>query len=144
MINTMMGASIFGLPSLLGAHLGRRSPAAYRIAAAGVGVVAVCLAEVASQFRETGGPYLYARVAFGRFAAIQVGWLTWLSRTTAAAAVANLFVAYLAQFLPRATDPVARAGVLAVLIAILAVVNYRGVSGGSRVSNLFTVTKMGL
>jgi amino acid transporter len=142
MVNTMIGASIFGLPSLLAAHLGRQSPAAYFIAAAGVGIVAACLAEVASQFRETGGPYLYARAAFGRFAAIQVGWLTWLSRITAASAVANLFVSYLAQFVPRATDPVARAGVLALLIALLAVVNYRGVSGGSRLSNLFTVTKM--
>jgi basic amino acid/polyamine antiporter, APA family len=144
MVNTMIGASIFGLPSLLAAHLGRQSPAAYLIAAAGVGIVAACLAEVASQFRETGGPYLYARAAFGRCAAIQVGWLTWLSRITAASAVANLFVSYLAQFVPQATDPAARALVLALLVALLAVVNYRGVSGGSRLSNVFTVTKAAL
>lgn len=144
MINTMIGASIFGLPSLLAAHLGRLSPAAYLIAAAGVGVVAACLAEVASQFREAGGPYLYARAAFGRFAAIQVGWLTWLTRIAATSAVANLFISYLTQFFPRAGDPLVRAGVLALLIALLAVVNYRGVSGGSQLSNFFTITKLAL
>ena len=144
MINTMIGASIFGLPSIIAAHLGGLSPAAYLIAGAGVGVIAACLAEVASQFREAGGPYLYARAAFGRFAAIQVGWLTWLTRIAAASAVANLFISYLAQFFPRVNDPVMRASVLAILIAFLAVVNYRGVSGGSQLSNFFTVTKLAL
>ena len=73
MVNTMIGASVFGLPSLIAAHLGRLSPAAYLVAAAGVGVIGACLAEVGSQFREAGGPYLYAREAFGPFAALQVG-----------------------------------------------------------------------
>lgn len=142
MVNTMIGASIFGLPSLLAARLGRRSPVAYFAAAAGVAAIAACLAEVGSQFREAGGPYLYARAAFGRFAAIQIGWLTWLSRIAASSAVANLFVSYLTQFFPRASEPPLRAAVLAVLIAILAVVNYRGVSGGNRLSNIFTGTKL--
>ena len=79
MVNTIIGASIFGLPSLLAAHLGRFSPAGYLVMAAGIGAIATCLAEVASQFRQAGGPYLYARVSFGQFAAVQVGWLTWLT-----------------------------------------------------------------
>jgi len=36
---------------------------------------------------EAGGPYLYAKVAFGRFLAIQNGWLTWLSRIGRCSAV---------------------------------------------------------
>src|SRR5262249_47103140 len=55
MLNTMIGASAFGLPSLLVAHLGKLSPLAYWLAAAGVGTVAATLAEVSSQFRATGG-----------------------------------------------------------------------------------------
>ncbi len=142
MVNTMIGASIFGLPSLLAARLGRYSPAAYLFAAAGIGVIAACLAEVASQFREAGGPYLYARVAFGQFAAIQIGWLTWLTRIVSAAALTNLFISYLGEFFPLVNAPVMRAAVMAVLIGFLAAVNYRGVSGGNQLSNFFTVTKL--
>jgi APA family basic amino acid/polyamine antiporter len=142
MVNTMIGASIFGLPSLIAARLGRLSPAAYLVAGAGVAFIAACLAEVASQFREAGGPYLYARAAFGQFVAIQVGWLTWLTRIAASSAVANLFVSYLSEFFPAVNNIVTRAAVLTVLIAFLAAVNYRGVSSGNRLSNFFTITKL--
>lgn len=142
MVNTMIGASIFGLPSLIAARLGRLSPVAYLVAGAGVAFIAACLAEVASQFREAGGPYRYARTAFPRFIAIQVGWLTWLTRIAASSAVANLFVSYLSEFFPAVHDVVTRAAVLTVLIAFLAAVNYRGVSSGNKLSNFFAVTKL--
>jgi basic amino acid/polyamine antiporter, APA family len=142
MLNTMIGASIFGLPSLIAARLGKWSPLAYLAGAAIAAVVAACLSEVASQFSETGGPYLYARVAFGRFVAIQIGWLTWLTRIASASAVANLFVSYLSEFLPEARSPWMRAGILSVVIGFLALVNYRGVARGSAVSSLFTGAKL--
>ena len=142
MVNTMIGASIFGTPSLIAGHLGRLSPAGYLVAAAGLAVIMACFAEVASQFPEAGGPYLYAREAFGQFVGIQIGWLTWLSRISAGSAVANLFISYLSEFLPAVNNPIARTGVLALLIASLAAVNYRGVNGGNRLSNFFTATKL--
>lgn len=144
MLNTMIGASIFGLPSLLAGYLGKYSPAAYLVAFAGVAVIAACLAEVASYFQEAGGPYLYTRAAFGRFAAIQIGWLTWLSRVTACSGVANLFITYLGAFFPATNVRWMRAAVLVLLIGFLAAVNYRGVSGGNALSNFFTVTKVAL
>jgi amino acid transporter len=140
----MIGSSIFGLPSLIAAHLGRLSPAGYLVAFAGVAVIAACLAEVASQFQDAGGPYLYARAAFGPFVAIQIGWLTWLSRISAASAVANLFISYLTAFVPAVSAPVVRFAVIAALLSFLAAMNYRGVSSGNRLSNLFTVTKLAL
>lgn len=144
MVNTMVGASIFGLPALIAARLGRWSPLGFLVAFAGISVIAACMAEVASQFRETGGPYLYAKAAFGRFIAIQNGWLMWLTRVAAVSAVANLFITYLSEFFPAAKAPLARAAVLTILIGFLAVVNYRGVTGGKHVSNFFTVTKLSL
>jgi APA family basic amino acid/polyamine antiporter len=144
MVNTMIGASIFGLPSPIAARLGKMSPAGYLVAAVGVGIIAACFAEVASQFREAGGPYLYARAAFGRFVGIQLGWFTWLSRIAAVSAVANLFITYLSEFFPEVKAPLIRAAVLTVLIGFLVLVNYRGVSGGNRVSNFFTITKLTL
>jgi len=142
MLNTMIGASIFGLPSLIAARLGRLSPIAYFVAFAGVAVIAACLAEVASYFQEAGGPYLYAREAFGRFVGIQIGWLTWLSRISACSGVANLFITYLTAFVPAAGTRLVRGGVLAVLIGFLAAVNYRGVTDGKWLSNFFTITKV--
>ena len=126
MVNTMVGASIFGLPALIAARLGRLSPIGFLVAFVVIAVIAACMAEVASQFREAGGPYLYARTAFGPFLAIQNGWLTWLSRIAAVSAVANLFIAYLVEFLPGVRVPMVRAGVLTILIGFLALVNYRG------------------
>jgi APA family basic amino acid/polyamine antiporter len=143
-INTMIGASIFGLPALIAARLGRQSPLGFLAAFAGIAIIAACMAEVASQFREAGGPYLYARAAFGRFLAIQNGWLTWLSRIAAVSAVANLFITYLSEFFPGVKAPLVRAVVLTILIGFLAAVNYRGVTGGNWVSNFFTVTKVTL
>jgi basic amino acid/polyamine antiporter, APA family len=144
MLNTMIGSSIFGLPSLIAAPLGKLSPAGYLVAFAGVAVIAACLAEVASQFQEAGGPYLYARTAFGPFVAIQIGWLTWLARISAASAVANLFIVYLASFVPAVKAPLVRFAVIAALLSFLAAMNYRGVSAGNRLSNLFAVTKLAL
>src|SRR5258708_38052419 len=102
--------------------------------------MAACLAEVASQFQEAGGQYLYARSAFGPFVGIQIGWLTWLARLSAASAVANLFIGYLATFIPAVKAPLARFVVIAALLSFLAPMNYRGVSSGDWLRNLFTVT----
>jgi APA family basic amino acid/polyamine antiporter len=142
MLNTMIGSSIFGLPSLIAGHLGKLSPAGYLVAFAGVAVIAACLPEVASQFQEAGGPYLYAPAAFGPFVGIQIGWLTWLARISAASAVANLFISYLTAFVPAVKSPLLRFLAIASLLSFLAAMNYRGVSSGNRLSNLFTVTKL--
>jgi APA family basic amino acid/polyamine antiporter len=142
MLNTMIGASIFGLPSIIAGYLGKLSPVGYLFAFAGVAVIAACLAEVSSYFREAGGPYLYTRAAFGRMAAIQIGWLTWLSRITACSGVANLFITYLSSFFSAVTRGWIRGTILTVLIGFLAAVNYRGVSRGTALSNFFTITKV--
>jgi basic amino acid/polyamine antiporter, APA family len=141
-INSIIGSGIFGLPSVVAGYVGKRSPLAYLFAAAGIGVVIACFAEVASQFDAAGGPYLYAREAFGRFFGMEVGWLLWLVRLTAAAAAANLFTNYLGEFWPAVQEPVTRLAVLTALIGFLAAVNYRGVKSGAMVSNIFTMAKL--
>lgn len=142
MVNLIIGAGIFGLPSAAAAILGSQSPLAYLIAAAGMGVIAACIAEVASRFNQAGGPYIYAKAAFGRFIGLQTGWLLWLTRVSSAAAVANVFTDYLAQFMPQAKGSLLRVSVLTILIGGLALVNIRGVKIGTQVSNIFTVAKL--
>src|ERR1700674_3195092 len=142
MVNFIIGAGIFGLPSAAAGILGGQSPVAYLVAAAGMGVIAACIAEVASRFQQAGGPYLYAKVAFGRFVGLQTGWLLWLTRVSSAAAVANVFIDYLAGFFPQAREPLVRLGILTILVGGLTVVNIRGVKVGTQVSNFFTVAKL--
>ena len=142
-LNSIIGSSIFGLPSTIAGLLGRASPLAYLLTALGMAALMGCFAEVASQFNAAGGPYLYARTAFGRPVGILMGWLFWLARVTAPAAATNLFVNYLAELWPGAQAPAGRIAVLTLLIGILAVVNYRGVSAGAWLSNVSTVAKIG-
>ena len=141
-INSIIGSGIFEMPDDFARRLGAAAPLAYVLAALGIGVVMACFAEVASQFTVAGGPYLYARVAFGRFAGVQMGWFAWLVRITAAAANASLFVVYLGEFWPNATAPLPRAAILVVLLGLLAAVNVRGVKVGASVSNVFTIGKL--
>jgi amino acid transporter len=81
-INSVIGAGIFGLPSQVYALVGTYSLAAYVVAAVAIGLIVLCFAEVGSRFGATGGPYLYARVAFGPLVGFQVGWLMWVARVT--------------------------------------------------------------
>src|SRR5712671_6519832 len=141
-VNCIIGSGVFGLPAVIAGLLGRASVLAVVIAGAVMAVVMACFAEVGSQFTETGGPYLFVRAAFGRLMGIEVAWLVWVVRLTACAASANLFVTYLGEFWPQATQPVPRFLVLTLLIGILAAINYRGVKVGTQVSNAFTVAKL--
>src|ERR1043166_6160696 len=64
-INGIIGAVIFGLPSKVYGLIGNYSLIAFGACALVVMLIILCFAEVGSRFEETGGPYLYARAAFG-------------------------------------------------------------------------------
>ena len=141
-INSVIGSGIFGLPSTVAGYLGTRSVVAVLIAGAAMAVIMACFAEVAAQFSEAGGPYLYARTAFGRLMGLLVGWTLYLAQTAAPAANANLFVVYLAEFWPRVKQPWPRFIILTLLVGLLALVNVRGTRQGAIVSNVFTIAKI--
>ncbi len=141
-VNSILGSGVFGLPSVIAGLVGPWSPLAVLLAGAAMAVIIACYAEVASQFSETGGHYLYVRRAFGRLAGLGVGWLTLLSRLTACAASVNLLVISLGQFWPEAGSPLPRFAVMSLLVGALAVANYRGVGAGTLVSNVSVVAKL--
>ncbi len=142
MVNSIIGSGVFGLPSTVAAYLGKFSPIAVLLAGAGMAVIVACFAEVASRFHQAGGPYLYARAAFGRGMGIQMAWMLFLGQVAAPAANANLFVIYLGYFWPHARDPLPRAAILTVLVGALAFINVRGVRAGAQVSNFFLAAKL--
>lgn len=141
-VNCIIGSGVFGLPSLLADFLGRASVGAILLGALAVAIIMACFSEVASRFSQTGGPYLYAQAAFGRFMGIQVAWLVWFVRLTACAANANLFVTYLGEFWPAANSQTAKIAILTLLLGVLAAINIRGVKAGAHVSTFFTVAKL--
>src|SRR6266550_3608185 len=141
-INCIIGSGVFGLPSVISGLVGTASPFAWLLAALGTGLVMACFAEVVSRFDRSGGVYLYTRTAFGRTFGIAIAWTGWLARLTAAAANANLFIIYLAEFWPAAKAPIPKLIVLTMLLVALTVVNYIGVRRGTLQSNLFTAAKL--
>lgn len=102
----------------------------------------LCFAEVASRFRVAGGAYLFTQAAFGRYVGLQIGWLAYVSRTTAGAVQANLFTTYLAEFIPWAGTRAGAIVVPTVFIGFLAAVNLRSVLSGAQLSNVFATVKM--
>ncbi len=141
-INGIIGAGIFGLPSDIYGRIGSYSLIAFAACALVVTLIIVCFAEVGSRFNETGGPYLYAREAFGSTVGFEVGWLIWLARLTAFAANCNLLVSYLGFFWTGATSSMWRAVIIVVVVIALASVNLLGVRETAIASNAFTIGKL--
>jgi amino acid transporter len=141
-INGIIGAGIFGLPSKVFSLIGSYSLIAFVACALVVTLIILCFAEVSSRFKETGGPYLYAREAFGPTVAFEIGWLMWLARVTAFAANCNLLVSYLGYFWPAATGALWRAAIITLVVTVLATINVFGVREAAFVSNCFTIGKL--
>jgi APA family basic amino acid/polyamine antiporter len=141
-VNQVIGAAVFALPAALAASVGAWSP--WMVGAVGVAsmLIALSFAEVASRFDGTGGPYLYARAAFGRFAAFEVGWMMWFTRVASWASVINVLVSSLGFYWPTLTAGRPRAILIATIIAILAAINIRGIRQSSLVVNLLTLGKL--
>jgi amino acid transporter len=141
-LNAIVGAGIFGLPARVFALAGPYSLLAYVVCILPIALIALCFAEVSSRFKETGGMYLYAREAFGSFVGFEIGWLAWLVRLTAFAALCNLFADYFAYFVPGAAAGSGRAATIVLVVTSLTVLNLVGVRVASHVINIFTIGKL--
>jgi basic amino acid/polyamine antiporter, APA family len=141
-VNQVIGGAVFALPAALAANAGSWSP--WMVAAVGLAsmLIALSFAEVASRFDGTGGPYLYTRAAFGRFAAFEVGWMMWFTRAASWASVINVLVASLGFYWPAVTAGVNRSIFLTVIIALIAAINLRGIRQSSLVVNILTLAKL--
>ena len=142
LLNGVIGSGVFRLPAEMAGMLGGQAWIAWVIAGVAIGLVVASYAEVASRFGRAGGQYLYARVAFGSFVGLQMGWVSYLVRLTSAAVNVNLFAIYLAEFVPSVgRGPMAGVAAFCYLF-IIASVNYRGVRQAAATSNFFAVIKV--
>lgn len=143
-VNVTIGGGIFRLPASpeVAGRLGAAAPLAYLVCAIAMGLIVLCIAEAGSRVSLTGGPYAYVEVAYGRFAGFMVGVLLWLTGTMAFAAVATIFVDNVVRFLPTLAGGAGRFLLLAAVLAVLSVVNIRGVRQGTRLNAASAAVKL--
>jgi amino acid transporter len=141
-INQVIGGAVFALPAALAALAGGWSP--FLIVAVGLAslLIAATFAEVGSRFDATGGPYLYTKAAFGRFAAFEVGWMQWFTRAASWASVINVLVASLGFYWPALTAGAPRTIQLTAIIAGRTLINILGIRQSAWVVNALTVGKL--
>jgi amino acid transporter len=141
-VNQVIGGGIFALAAGLAAATGTWGPWLIAAVALASLLTALSFAEAGSRFEGTGGPYLYARAAFGRFPAFEVGWMMWFTRAASWASVINVLVDALGRYWPGLLGPVSRPTLLAAIIAVIAWINVRGIKQSSLVVNVLTVAKL--
>lgn len=141
-LNGVIGAGIFGLPSKIFGLAGSASILAFVACAACVILVVMSFAEVASRFSGSGGPYLYAAAAYGPLTGFAVGWLVWVARVTSFSANCSLLPNYLDLLFPGAASGIARICILTVVVTALAILNIRGVRVAADASNVLAIGKL--
>ena len=98
-VNQLIGSGIFVLPASIALLVGApASPLVWVAAGVANALIVLCFAEAAARFKDAGGPYLYARKAFGPFVGFEVAWMIWLTRVASQAALANALTLYLGFF----------------------------------------------
>ena len=104
---------------------------------------ALCYGELAARFPEAGGGYVYLREAYGRPLAFLYGWMALLvmdpGLTAALAVGLASYVGYIVQLSPAGLKLVAIGS-----IALIALVNIRGVSLGGWLIGRLAILKLGL
>lgn len=141
-LNSVIGAGIFALPAEVAARAGVLSP--WLFLACGLLIITVVLtySELASYFRESGGPVLYTTAAFGPVAGFTTGWILFLSRMTAFAANATVMALYLGAIWPWFSEGDGRTALIVFVTGALTYANYLGVKDGVRTVGFFTFFKI--
>ncbi len=141
-LNSVIGGGIFGLPARVVERAGLLSPWLFLIVGLLVVTIVLTFAELASYFRDSGGPVLFTSKAFGPFVGFGTGWIYYISRTAAFAANSNLLADYLGSLWNPVSGGIGRAMLITTVCAGLTWANYVGVRDGVRTLSVLTVLKL--
>jgi basic amino acid/polyamine antiporter, APA family len=97
-VGNMVGSGIFTLPAVLGGEAGPASIVALVFTGVGAMLLALVFANLGRAHPHTGGPYYFARRAFGDFVGFQTAWAYWIAAWVGNAAIAVAFAGYLGVF----------------------------------------------
>ncbi|MEV7561626.1 amino acid permease [Streptomyces sp. NPDC089795] len=98
-MGNIIGGGIFLLPASV-APFGTISLVAFAVLTAGAIALALVFGRLAERHPRTGGPYVYARAAFGDFAGFLAAWSYWITAWVSNAALAVAAVGYLTVLFP--------------------------------------------
>jgi amino acid transporter len=143
-VGLIVGAGIFGTPSIVAGAVGDESTLYAVWIAGGIFSIigALCYAELATAFPSAGGEYHFLQRAFGRSLAFLYGWARMTVIVAGSIAVfAYLFGDYLSRVVNLGTH--SSAIWAALVVVVLTWVNYRGIREGKATQNLFTVLEVG-
>ncbi|MHB9757833.1 amino acid permease [Streptomyces sp. BYX5S] len=98
-MGNIIGGGIFLLPASV-APYGTISLVAFGVLTVGAIALALVFGRLAKRHPQTGGPYVYAREAFGDFAGFLAAWSYWITTWVSNAALAVAAVGYLDVLLP--------------------------------------------
>ncbi len=121
-INGVVGVGIFFAPREVAALVpGPAGISVYALVALVLAPVAVVYATLGGRFAEDGGPYVWARAAFGPVAGFAVGWIAWVSALFSTAAVVAGLAEHAAPSLGVTTEIGRRLFALACVVVLGAV-----------------------
>lgn len=133
-VGNMVGTSLYTLPASLADVAGPFGLVAWLFTATGYLFVALVYARLGTRYPRTGGPYVFARAAFGDFAGFITVWSYWVSTVVGNAAIVTGAVGYLVGFFPALEHSVAGRFALAqALLWGLCFLNVRGIRQSARV-----------
>jgi APA family basic amino acid/polyamine antiporter len=140
-IGAIIGADIYVASSFGAGFLGPFSLVVWVVAGLIAIVIALSFAQCAALLPKVGGPYAYAKAAWGPFAGFIVGWSLWLAEWISLAVFPLAFTQYLMFFFPN-LDVLTQTLVKVVFVAFLAVTNIIGVRAAGRVNDVLTIAKL--
>jgi APA family basic amino acid/polyamine antiporter len=141
-INGIVGVGIFFVPSSVAALVpGLSGVWAYALTALALLPVAFTYGILGARFEEDGGPYVWARVAFGPTAAFAVGWVAYVSAVFSTAAVVAGLSEPVSAGLGFGAGWGARACAL-VCVSVLGVIAATGLRPSAQVWSVVTVLKL--
>ncbi|MER7516653.1 amino acid permease [Streptomyces sp. NPDC126499] len=139
-MGNIIGGGIFLLPASV-APFGTISLVAFGILTLGAIALALVFGRLAHRLPQTGGPYVYARAAFGDFAGFLAAWSYWITAWVSNAALAVAAVGYLDVLVPIHDSKAATIGAALLLQWLPALANLAGTRYVGAVQIVATVLK---
>lgn len=141
-INAIIGTGIFLLPNRAYAEVGVNSIFVIIFDALLVISIALCFAEMGGMYKNNGGPYIYAKEAFGGFVGFEVGIMKWAIAIIAWAAMAMGFPTALGAVWAPAQNPIVQKVIAVSIIILLGIMNIMGVKVSKIMNNIVTTGKL--
>jgi basic amino acid/polyamine antiporter, APA family len=138
----MIGSGVFLLPASL-APYGAFSLIGWGITLGGALLLALTFSRLAARGAHAGGPYAYAREAFGDTTGFVIAWSYWISIWCANAAIAVAFAGSLGSLFPGLVATPFRGAALALAaLWMCSAINLIGVREAGRVQIITTILKL--